>query len=281
MSLTVWLDGRFVEADAALVSLFDRGYLLGDSAFATMRAIQGVLFRKDAHLTRLFEALAAFGIPFERTTLEGAVLATVARHGGPDVTLRVTVSRGQGPLGLSTRTPLRATASAIARETAVYPEHLYERGITTKFLETRRVPRACLPSVKSGSYLTQVVAHRELGEALEGLQRSVDGQVSSGTISNVFLIRGDELVTPHQASDCRAGVTREVLLETARDVGLRAVERRVDDADFASADEVFFASTVMECLPVSRIEQLADFSVFPRTLELRRILREKMGHSDS
>ncbi len=280
MLLTIWLDGSFVDPEAAHVSLFDRGYLLGDSAFATMRAIHGSIFRSGAHFARLYAALDAFGIelPFGRTTLQGAVLDAVERHAGPDITIRVTVSRGPGPLGISTRADLRATASVVARHTTVYPEHLYVQGIATKVVTTRRVPSACLPpSAKSGSYLPQVLAHRELGEVPEGLQRSFDGQIASGTISNVFLIRGDELVTPHEASDCRAGVTREVLLETAEHVGLRATERRVDDSDLAMADEVFFASTVMECLPVNRIEGLAKLRGFARTRDLRRMLRDLMA----
>jgi branched-subunit amino acid aminotransferase/4-amino-4-deoxychorismate lyase len=89
---------------------------------------------------------------------------------------------------------------------------------------------------------------------LEGVMLSVDGEVVSGAVSNVFLVRGPSLVTPHAASGCRPGVTREVLLELAAVLSIPVEERRVEPEELASADELFFANTLMDCLAVSTFD---------------------------
>jgi branched-chain amino acid aminotransferase len=143
-----------------------------------------------------------------------------------------------------------------------YPAEGYADGLRTIVVGPRRIPPACLdPAWKTGNLLPQVIARRELEATglTEGIQLAVDGSVASGTIANVFLVRAGELVTPDVASGARPGVTREALLELAPACGLRAVEQRVELTELDAAEEAFFASTVMECLPIRSIDGRRDY----------------------
>lgn len=262
MSTVVFLGDRFLGPDEpALVPLADRGYLHGDSVFATLRAFDGRPCVPERHLRRLLEAARCFGVamPMDEARLTGVMAEAASRVAAPDVTLRVTASRGVGPWGLDTSGPFETTLSVIARATTAPSEEARARGVVTKIVSTRRVPAACLPpSHKTGNYLASIAARRELEGLVEGIQLSVDGRVSSGTISNLFVVRDGALITPGASADCRLGVTREMLLELAPSVGLRALEADVRVEDLAAADEIFFASSVMICLPVRRVEGVAE-----------------------
>jgi branched-chain amino acid aminotransferase len=254
--VVVWLDGAFVTPKDARVSLFDRGYLFGDSVFATMRAYHGRLFRAERHFEQLRAAAHALGIAFA-DDVRAHVDEAVARLGPrADAIVRVTASRGPGPLGMTLRDCDEPTLSIVVRALSPYPAESYAEGIPTTIVGPRRIPPACLdPSWKTGNLLPQVLARRELEQngMIEGIQLGIDGAVASGTIANLFLVRGGELVTPDVSSGARPGVTRAAILEQAATCGLSPVERRVEPSELDGAEEAFFTSTVMECLPIRSI----------------------------
>ena len=131
--VVVFLGNRFVAPSDAVVSIFDRGYTLGDSVFATVRAYEGKVFRFQDHVARLEAAAMALGIPLPKTASELGALTTEAqlRLGTPEAIVRLTLSRGEGPLGVgssgcdhrccrsspdpTTDTPRRPTARASRR----------------------------------------------------------------------------------------------------------------------------------------------------------------------
>lgn len=255
MATIVYLRDGFVDAVEARVSLFDRGYLLGDSIFETLRVYDGRVFACDAHVDRLERASEATGIriPRDRAALRVLVEAAVARSTLTTAYVRVTVSRGEGGVGLGTIGCDDPTLSIIVKDFVGYPADAYDRGIDTIILQTRKVPAACLdPALKTGNYLPNVMAKRELEakRMIEGVVLSTTGAVVSGSVSNLFFVVGDELWTPDPASGCRPGVTRETVLRVARGLGLEVNEAPVSIGALASADEVFFTNTLMECLPV-------------------------------
>jgi branched-chain amino acid aminotransferase len=254
----VYLDGRFVDPSEAFVPLLDRGYLLSDGGFETVRAYRGVPFALEQHLDRLLHTSSVLGIslPMTRSEIGHRTRETIARSGLSDAYVRITVSRGPGAGGLTTKGAGPTTLSIAALPLRSFPAEAYRDGIETTIVKTRRVPAACLdPSIKSACYLPQIQARREL-EALglmEGVQLSVFGDVVSGTASNLFAVRGTELVTPHLASGCLPGVTRKIVLDLGPMVGLSARESALGIEELLSADEVFFTSTLLELLPVRKL----------------------------
>ncbi|MDB4945948.1 MAG: Branched-chain amino acid aminotransferase [Labilithrix sp.] len=282
----VFLNDRFLASDEpATVPLVDRGNLFGDSVFATVRFAGGRLFCGALHVARLFAAARDLGIETRFEERAALALATEAalRVGVPDVTVRITLSRGVGGVGIGTIGEMLPTSSILARPTSPYPPSAYDLGADTMIVDVCRVPSACLPPRhKTGNYLPAILARRQLESRglFEGIQRCVDGQISSGTVSNLFLVRAGELLTPHLASDCRPGITREALLELAPRHGLRAVEQRVTDDDLRSAEEAFFANTIMEALPIRAIEGIATYASIAVSKRLRQALREAYAGGD-
>lgn len=279
----VFLRDRFLDStEEARVSLFDRGYLLGDSAFETLRAYHGRVFGLDAHVRRLGDALQALDIPSPTLPSSVASLAkeAVARLGVDDAYLRITVSRGVGGAGIAITGEEVPTFSIVARPSRQLDPSVYQRGIPSTVVSARAVPAACLPThLKTGNYLPNILARHELTQLglLEGVRLSVDGEVVSGAVSNVFLLKDGRLVTPHRESGARLGVTREVVLELARAAGLAVDERAVRADELARADELFFTSTAIELLSVARLGDRAFDPAFSIARQLHAAYRARIG----
>ncbi|MBX3218231.1 MAG: aminotransferase class IV [Labilithrix sp.] len=279
MSTVIHVGGRFVAPADAVVSVLDRGYLLGDGVFATLRGYHGACFRAGRHLAALARGAALFGIAIPVPVAELAALADDAarRTGASDAYVRVTLTRGT-PDG----TP---TLSVVARAMDVPSADAFARGVAAITVAPRRIPPACLDgSVKSTSYGPQVLARREVERrgAAEGIQLAVDGALASGTMSNLFVVRGDTLLTPSLESGCRAGVTREAVLELAPRLFRRVSAERLAPSVLDDADEAFFTSTRVECLPIASVDaKPVGQGRFDRTRALRdalvALIRAELG----
>ena len=269
----IFFEDRFVSPSdpaAARVSVTDRGYLLGEGVFATLRGYDGACFRAERHLALLERGAQAFGMVLPMTIERLARLAdeAAAVTGATDAYVRVTVARGEGG---------RPTLSVLARGFDVPSNEEYERGIPVTILSTRRVPPACMdPSMKSTSYAPSLLARREASQrgARDGIQLAIDGSIACGTMANVFLVKNGVLYTPSLESGCRPGITRESIFDLARREGVELQEQRIDPVALAEVDEVFFTSTRVECLPVASVDgQPIGRSQVPVTTAFRAALR--------
>ncbi len=270
----VFFEGRFVPASdpqGARVAITDRGYLLGEGVFATLRGYGGTCFRPERHLDTLARGAAAFGMALPMSIERLAELADEAAvfTGAADAYVRVTLARGADET--------RPVLSLLARGFDVPSDEEYHRGIPVAIVSARRIPPECMdPSVKTTSYAPSVLARREaaLRGARDGIQLATDGSLACGTMANLFLLVGDVLLTPPIATGCRAGITREAILEVASREHLQIREERLDPSALLEAEEVFFTSTRVECLPISHVEgRVIGRSHYPRTAALRQALR--------
>jgi branched-chain amino acid aminotransferase len=255
MTTLVSLDGRIVPPELATVSVFDRGFLYGDSVFEVLRTYGGVLFGFEEHLARLARSAELALIPFsDIELLRHEILAVVAATGNPETYIRVVVTRGTGEaLGLDpalARAPLRVV---LATDVPPMPAAMYERGIAVITYRTQRVSEGTSAvGAKLGNYLLSILATeaaKRVG-ADEALILDVHGQVVEGTTSNVFLVRAGTLVTPPDSAGLLAGITRQKVLELARGLGIGVEQRMFAPAELASADEVFITSSIRELVPV-------------------------------
>jgi branched-subunit amino acid aminotransferase/4-amino-4-deoxychorismate lyase len=266
-----YLRDAFVDPEHARVSILEPGYLVGDGVFATMRAYEGVCFRAARHVASLERAAAAFGLELPPAFEQAIAIADEAaqRTLAEDAYVRVTLARGAAP----TTTVL----SVIARPMVLPSDHDYARGVTTVTVTPRRIPPECLsPSIKSTSYAPQLLARREAERqgATEGLQLALDGSLACGAMSNLFVMIGDALLTPPLETGCRAGVTREALLDLAPKLFREVREERLPPSIFGSCDEAFLTSTRIECLPIARVDDVVIGTSFARTHALRSAFRE-------
>jgi branched-chain amino acid aminotransferase len=255
MTTLVSLDGRIVLPEAALVSVFDRGFLYGDSVFEVLRSYGGVLFGFEEHLARLKKSAELALIPFSDVALlRQEILAVVAATGNPETYLRVVVTRGTGKsLGLDpalAREPLRVV---LATDVPAMPAAMYERGISVITYRTQRISEGTSAAgAKLGNYLLSILATREAlhAGADEALILDRHGQVVEGTTSNVFLVKSGVLVTPPDDAGLLAGITRGKVFELASRFGIPIELRSFAPAELATADEVFITSSIRELVPV-------------------------------
>ena len=194
MSLIIYLDGKLVPQEQAVVSVFDHGFLYGDGVFEGIRAYNGRVFKLKEHLTRLYESAKAIAleIPLTMEEMEEAVLATLRANNLRDAYIRLVVSRGPGDLGLDPAKCSKPTVVIIATTINLYPQEKYEEGLEVVTTAIRRtVPDSLNPRVKSLNYLNNILAKLELKLAgvEEGIMLSQEGYVTEATADNVFIVK--------------------------------------------------------------------------------------------
>jgi branched-chain amino acid aminotransferase len=252
--LQVWVNGRLVPADQAVVSVYDRGFRTGEGVFETLRAYGQHVFRLAAHLERARAGANELGFdPGPTDRLAEAVRATAAANhaafDGADSALRLTISSGL----IDPESPI--PGRGVGPPTVVVTSHPLAARAEEATAVTVPLARE-LPHVKAVSYLVAVTAKRrarELG-ADEALLTDGQGHVLEGATSNVFAVVGGALVTPPTGAGLLAGVTRSVVLELAERLGVPAQERALALEELLEADEAFLTSTTRELVALTEVD---------------------------
>jgi 4-amino-4-deoxychorismate lyase len=258
--------------EGAGISADDRGLQYGDGLFETMGASNGKVLRLELHLARLAEGCHRLGMPMPAPDLIESDCARVLEGLGAAV-VKLIVTRGPGPRGYPP--PLDASVTRIVNSTAQQvSEAEAARPISVRICETRLGRNPRLAGIKHLNRLEQVLAGAELREPAvdEGLMRSTDDRLVSGTAANVFMVRKGRLLTP-QISDCGvSGVMRELVLRTAARAGIEVEVGDFTLADLERADEVFLTNAVRGIRPVGCVENLKTFVPGPVIARLREAL---------
>jgi branched-chain amino acid aminotransferase len=259
MSILVVLDGRACPPGEPTVSVFDRGFLYGDSVFETLRTYRGTAFELDEHLRRLERSAERVFIPLPRSRHELAaeVTAAIAAAGNPESYVRLMITRGQGPLGLDPALAEQPRRVIIVQPLEPPAPEQYLRGIAASSYRTERIVDATsAQGAKIGNYLISVLAMRQarLAGAAEALIVDGRGQILEGASSNVFAVELGRLVTPPVEAGILAGITRAHLLELAERLGIGVELRAIELEAAYAADELFISSSIRELLPVVRLD---------------------------
>jgi branched-chain amino acid aminotransferase len=284
----VWVDGRLLPAEVPHLSAFDRGFQLGDGVFETLRARAGRATELTQHLARLHQSADGLGIPLAPdidATIAGGIAALLAAEGlageDGDATVRLTVSRGATRTrGLLPADPaIAATVVIQAWPIVPAPAGHLDAGLHLIASAVRRDPQDPLAMLKTTSRAEYVYARLEARRAGadDALFMTIDGHLSEGTTSNIFLVRPApsdavlELATPSLDCAILPGTTRSWLLAWAVRVGLRPHEGRLAPAELAGAAEAFLSSSVAGILPVTRFEgrPIGDGQPGPWTMRAR------------
>jgi branched-chain amino acid aminotransferase len=256
----VYLNGKIISAKEAFISVFDHGFLYGDGIYETMRVYDGVIFMLDEHLRRLYRSASMIGliIPPEIDILKIALYETLIANSLKNAYVRLTVSRGQGSIGLDPELCLEPTIVIISQETKDYPRGFYENGINLIIPETRRNSKEAInPRIKSLNFLNNILAKIEAKkkDAYEAIMLNVYGKLTEGTISNVFFYKDGILCTPSVDCGILDGITRGIVIDLALKEGLKVKEGEFVKEDILSAVEVFITNTSLEVMPVSKIDE--------------------------
>ena len=251
MSGAVYVNGRIVSKDDAVVSVFDHGFLYGDGVFEGIRVYDGRIFRLEEHLDRLYASAKTImlEIPLDRDAFRAALVETVRASGLRDAYVRPVVSRGVGDLGIDPRKCLQPTVVIIVDAIRLYPAEAYARGLRMVTASIRRpAPDALNGRVKSLNYLNNILARLEANRAGvdEALMLTADGYVCECSADNVFIVTGGQVLTPAAHLGLLQGITRDAVLDLAREAGLPAAERVFTLHDVYTADECFLTGTGAE-----------------------------------
>ena len=283
MSARVYLNGVIVAPDEARISIFDRGFLYGDSVYETMRVYGGVPFALAAHLERLVSSgrRVAFQLPWDTAALATAVHETLAAAQLGDAYLRVIATRGSGPMGLDPALAVAPQLIVIVMPLPELPESWYTQGRSAALVSVmRNVKQALDPQAKTGNYMNSVMAVEEARRrgADEAIMLDMAGRVAEASSANVFVRLDDGWLTPPLEVGILGGITRHHLIEICREAALAVAERMLWPADLQRASEILLCSSVRELLPVVRLdgEAVGDGRVGPATQALRALYRARV-----
>jgi branched-chain amino acid aminotransferase len=251
----VSIDGRVVDSGDAQVSVFDRGFLYGDSVFEVYRTYGGVPFAEEAHLERLARSAERLMIrmPVSLDALSAEVRATLDAAGEGEWYVRVVITRGSGPLTYDPSTATKPLRVIIAAPLTLPPSEHYERGVAVALLEASRpTDDARAAGAKASNYLANLLALHEAKQkgAQEALVLGKDGQILEGASSNVFIVKDGRVRTPEAQTGILIGITRATVLRAAAAEGILVEEGEIRPEDLFSADEAFITSSIREVMPV-------------------------------
>jgi branched-chain amino acid aminotransferase len=257
--MLVYLNGRFVPRDKALISVFDHGFLYGDGIYETMRAYQGKIFLLHKHLARLSRSALSISLdlPIPLDKIRKALSDSLRVNKLRDAYVRLHISRGPGEIGLDPGLCPAPTMVIVAKPFHDYPVSLYDGGVSVAVVKTRRNhPLAMPPSIKGTNFLNNILAKIEAlrAGAYEGIMLNWKGEVAEGTISNIFIVRKGVLYTPHTKSGILEGVTRDLVIRLAKKKRIGVLEVPLRPRSLMNADECFITNTTMEIMPVTTVD---------------------------
>ena len=278
----VWINGELRPSDAAHLSVYDRGFQLGDGVFEALRARCGVAIELAAHVTRLRGSLGALAIemPFRDDELAAGVAELLAAEGWDgveppgDAVIRITVSRGfDETRGIPPHSG--GAASVVIQAWPFKPPSAgtLENGLRVITSVIRRDPDSPVAGIKTTSRADLVYARLEAdaADADDAIFLTTDGRVTEATTSNILVIRGNTCATPRLGTGLLAGTTRAWLVEHGDAVGMTMAQQDITLEDVFQADELAVCASVGGIIPVVSVNgrQIGNGRPGPRTIAMR------------
>jgi len=256
----IYLNGKLVEKDKAVISVFDHGLLYGDGVFEGIRSYDGLVFKLKEHIDRLYRSADAIQlkIPMTKDEITKAILETLKVNKLKGAYIRLVVTRGPGDLGLDPRKCKAATVFIITDKIALYPKEFYQNGLEIITAKTRRnLTTALDPKIKSLNYLNNILAKIDAIRAgtEEAIMLTYNDYVAECTGDNIFMVKGGKLFTPPTGVGALEGITRAAVIGLAGAMSVNFEEKMLKMEDLYAADEVFLTGTAAEIIPVTIIDK--------------------------
>jgi len=258
--MLIYLNGKMVDKDKAVISVFDHGLLYGDGVFEGIRSYDSLVFKLKEHIDRLYRSAEAIelNISMAKADMIKAVVETLKINGLKDAYIRLVVTRGPGDLGLDPRKCKVPTVFIITDKISLYPKEFYRDGLAIITAKTRRnLTTALSPKIKSLNYLNNILAKIDAIKAgtEEAIMLTYNDYVAECTGDNIFIVSGGKLVTPPADVGALEGITRDAVIELAGKMGIGFAEQMIKIEDVYAATEVFLTGTAAEIIPVTTIDK--------------------------
>ena len=257
----VYVNGTISPADAAVIPVYDHGFVYGEGVYETLRTYNRVPFLYDRHVRRLRASAGhiELAVPFDDATLAKWIEQTMEAAGElREAYIRVLLTRGIGELTYDPAATPTPSLVIIVKPLDEPAARVFTEGIRISLVSVlRNHPGSVNPIIKSNNLLNNVLAmqqaHRRGGE--EALMCNYRGELSECAQSNFFLVRNSVVLTPKSEAGLLEGVTRAFLFEVGREIGIEVRDETLWPADLDSAEEAFITSTTRELNPVTRIDE--------------------------
>ena len=282
--MKIYLNGQIVDENEAKISVLDRGYLFGEGIFETLRSYNGALPFLDKHLKRMEWGSTFIGIPFPHPRQIGEAIQNVlAVNSLKNARIRIMLSF-KNLSGFKALAPTSEMATHLVIGCEAFeplPDCDYEKGVSLCVIRSVKNEPPPASNIKSLSRLTKMIARREVmeKEATDGILLDANGYVTEATTANIFWVKEGKLFTPPVDLGLLPGVTREVVLNLARENGIESAERSVKGDELLKTDEIFITGSTLEVMPVGRIDgtPIGQGRGGKMTRELQRLYKERIA----
>jgi branched-chain amino acid aminotransferase len=273
----IFLNDKIVKDTEGLLSTLDRGFLYGDGLFETLRAYGKKPFRLEDHVTRLSNSAQYFNIPFRYTSqqIRQIIEQLLTENNLKDAYIRTTLSRGLGINGLIPASTGIPTFAVHAKPLSVYPASLYKTGVSLITSRVRRSTTCPISNHKTLNFLTNYLIKKEASEkgVHDALILNTDNHIAECAVSNIFIVEKNIVITPSLKANVLPGITRKIILELCKVNGIHAFEELFGVERILGANEVFITNSLMEVMPVSKIDGHAVGKRIPGTIT--KLLHDK------
>ncbi|HWO94973.1 MAG TPA: aminodeoxychorismate lyase [Bacillus sp. (in: firmicutes)] len=249
----IYLNGKIIRQEEAVISPFDHGYMYGMGLFETFRTYNGHPFLLDDHLARLHRGLEELDIKYQcrREDILSVLRKLLKANELQDAYVRLNVSAGTGGVGLQTTPYMEPTV-------IMYMKPLPSNGMQEKegvLLETRRNSPEGSRRLKSHHYLNNILAKKEMGNtpAKEGIFLTRDGYIAEGVVSNLFFVKENIVYTPSLETGILDGITRQFVFSLLEKLDVTVKEGLFTVQELLESDEIFVTNSIQEITPITRI----------------------------
>ena len=256
----VYINGLFWTIDKANISVLDRGFTYGDGLFETMRVYSGKIFRLEHHLDRLFQSARSIFIelPITRNEIQSAIYAAIKLNGLSDSIVRLTVTRGELDSGVNVDYSSPPTIVILVKPVKAISKKTYKDGIGIKLYKKSAIRTQGISNkIKSCNYLSNIILRENALKEnfFEAVLLDHNHNVTEGTISNIFIIKNNQLKTPILNEFVLSGIIRQAILDLCLENNIPFKEDLITERELYEADELFLTNSAIEILPVRNINR--------------------------
>jgi branched-chain amino acid aminotransferase len=282
----VYINGLFWTIDKANISVLDRGFTHGDGLFETMRVYSGKIFRLEHHLDRLFQSARSILIelPITRNEIRSAIYAALKLNGLSNSIVRLTVTRGELDSGVNVDYSSPPTIVILVKPVKAISKKTYKEGIGIKLYKKSAIRTQGISNkIKSCNYLSNIILRENALKEnfFEAILLDHNHNVTEGTISNIFIIKNNQLKTPITNEFVLSGIIRQAILDLCLENNIPFKEDLITERELYEADELFLTNSAIEILPVRNINhhKLKNRGMRPMTKHIHMLLLKSFEES--
>ena len=274
MTPLVYLNGEFIAKQDAKVSVFDRGFLFGDSIYEVIPVYHSKPFRLKEHLDRLQYCLDVISVenPHSDEQWLEIIEQIIDKNGAGHLSIYIQVTRGieaqrNHVANVSTQSTVLVMAMPLSPEVAEL------QPIESALLSDFRWQHC---DVKTTSLLGNILLRQQADQ--QGFDEAIlhrNGQVTEATASNVFIVKNNEILTPVKNHHILAGITRDLVVEIAENASIKVHQTEITTEELFNADEVWISSSSREISPVVKINDkiIADGDIGPMAKKVHQLFQ--------